>query len=226
MAADALVSAEQVTQTYHGDRVTALRGVTLTLNRGEYLAITGPSGCGKSTLLHVLCGIEVPTGGSVMFGGRRITRRSDWVRLRARQVGLVYQAFNLLPTLTAVENVEVPMFGVIASRREREARARDLIARVGLTDRAAHLPAELSGGEQQRVAVARSMANGPSLILADEPTGNLDSESANQVLELLESCRRDHAATLVVVSHDPAVANRADRVVMLRDGALVAGGEA
>jgi putative ABC transport system ATP-binding protein len=151
-----------------------------------------------------------------------VYRHHDWVRLRARQVGLVFQACNLLPTLTAVQNVEVPMFGVVGNRREREARARYLIERVGLADRATHRSAELSGGEQQRVAVARSLANGPALILADEPTGNLDSDSAREILDLLESCRRDESATLVVATHDALVARRAGRLVAMRDGAIVA----
>ena len=224
MTAVPLVSLVHVTRAYRHARVTALHDVTITVGKGEYVAITGPSGCGKSTLLHILCGIEIPSTGSVLFAERCVQRHDEWIRLRARHVGLVFQAFNLLPTLTAIQNVEVPMFGVVRSRREREARSRYLIERVGLADRATHRPAELSGGEQQRVAVARSLANGPTLILADEPTGNLDSESARAILELLESCRRDDAATLVVATHDELVAERAERLVTLRDGRTVADG--
>lgn len=218
------MSLRDVTREYRGGRVTALRDVAFTLARGEYVAIMGPSGCGKSTLLHVLCGIEVPTGGTVVFDGRSAPRHDDWIRLRARFVGLVFQASNLLPTLTAAQNVEVPMFGLVRSRRDREARAQHLIGRVGLADRATHRPAELSGGQQQRVSVARALANSPILILADEPTGNLDSASALDILELLESCRREASATLVVATHDNSVAARADRVVTMRDGAITADG--
>ena len=224
MADTPLISLIDVTREYRDGRVTALRRVTLTLARGEYVAITGPSGCGKSTLLHVLCGIEVPTGGTVLFEGRSTPRHDDWIRLRARCVGLVFQASNLLPTLTAVQNVEIPMFGLVRSRTEREARARRLIARVGLTDRATHRPAEMSGGQQQRVAVARALANAPTLILADEPTGNLDSASALDILELLESWRREASATLIVATHDNTVAARADRLITMRDGVITADG--
>jgi len=220
-AAPPLLSLAGVTKTFCGGRVTALREVTLEFARGEYVAVMGPSGCGKSTLLHVLCGIEVPDRGTVAFDGRTNPRHTEWVRLRARCIGLVFQAGHLLPTLTAAQNIEVPMFGVIGNRLEREGRARQLLERVALTDRATHRPAALSGGQQQRVALARSLANSPLLVLADEPTGNLDSSSARDVLDLLDACRCDSGATVIVATHDAAVAARTGRKVMLLDGAVV-----
>jgi putative ABC transport system ATP-binding protein len=216
-----LLSLAGVTKTFCGGRVTALRDVTLEFARGEYVAIMGPSGCGKSTLLHVLCGIEVPDSGVVTFDGCTSPRHTEWIRLRARHIGLVFQAGHLLPTLTAAQNIEVPMFGVIGNRLERERRAVRLLARVALTDRASHRPSALSGGQQQRVALARSLANSPLLVLADEPTGNLDSASARDVLDLLDACRSDSGATVIVATHDAAVAARTARTVMLLDGAVV-----
>jgi ABC-type lipoprotein export system ATPase subunit len=220
-AAQPVLAVAGVTKTFRGGRVTALHGITLDVAPGEYVAVMGPSGCGKSTLLHVLCGIEVPDSGSVTFNGRTNPTHREWVGYRARHIGLVFQAGHLLPTLTAVQNIEVPMFGQIRSRPEREQRARLLLERVGLTDRSAHRPSALSGGEQQRVALARSLANAPLAVLADEPTGNLDSASARDVLDLLDACRRETAATIVVATHDSAVAARAARTVVLADGAVV-----
>ncbi|HPD14466.1 MAG TPA: ABC transporter ATP-binding protein [Planctomycetota bacterium] len=209
-----------VSRWYGDGRVKALDNISLTLARGECLAVVGPSGSGKSTLLHLLCGLDRPTSGRVLFEGRAPASVGEWARLRAARIGFVFQAANLLPTLTAAENVEVPMFGQGRGRRERERRASELLERVGLADRAAHRPAELSGGERQRVALARSLANGPDVLLADEPTGNLDSVSAAAVLDLLLGLHAQHGMTLVIVTHNPEVAARAARVVHLFDGRI------
>jgi ABC-type lipoprotein export system ATPase subunit len=216
-----LVALERVTRRYDDGRITALLDVTLRVGSGEFIAIIGPSGSGKSTLLHLACGLDRPTAGRVLFEGVEPASGSAWARLRAQRVGIVFQAFNLLPTLTAAENVEVPMFGVQASARARRARALDLLARVGLDGRTQHRPGELSGGERQRLAIARCLANGPRLILADEPTGNLDTQTSDGILDLLEDVHRREAATLVVVTHEPAIAARAHRVVRLMDGRVV-----
>ena len=218
----ALVALTGVSRSYRDGRVRALDAVTLGIGAGTYVAVVGPSGCGKTTLLHMLCGIEEPSEGEVCFEGRSVNGRRQWTSARARHIGVVYQAFNLLPMLTAVENVELAMFGVVRSRRTRERRAFGLLERVGLAARAQHRPAELSGGEQQRVAIARSLANHPRLLLADEPTGNLDSKSAAEVFALLEACRRQEAAALVVATHDPDVARRAERIIAMKDGRIVA----
>jgi ABC-type lipoprotein export system ATPase subunit len=213
-----LVALERVTRRYDDGRVTALLDVTLRVGSGEFIAIIGPSGSGKSTLLHLACGLDRPTAGRVVFEGVVPASGRAWARLRAERVGIVFQAFNLLPTLTAAENVEVPMFGIQASARARRARALDLLARVGLDGRTQHRPGELSGGERQRLAIARCLANGPRLILADEPTGNLDTQTSAEILDLLEEVHRREAAALVVVTHEPAIAARAHRVVRLIDG--------
>jgi ABC-type lipoprotein export system ATPase subunit len=218
---ETLVALEEVCRFYDGDRVTALRSVTLTVGRGEFVAIVGPSGSGKSTLLHVMCGLDRPTAGRVCFAGRESPSRAEWTRIRARHVGFVFQAFYLLPTLTARENVEIPMFGVVAGAGERTRRAEDLLARVGLANRARHRPSELSGGERQRVAIARSLANSPLMIAADEPTGNLDASTSAEIMQLFRDIHGRERSTLVVVTHNPDVAAYADRCVELLDGRIV-----
>ncbi len=215
-----LVRLEQVTRKYRGGRVTALREVTLSLGPGEMLAVTGPSGSGKSTLLRVIGGLDRPDAGRVFFGERDLYRERRLAAVRARAIGFVFQFFHLLPTLTAAENIEVPMFGVERSAGKRAARIRTLLKEVGLTDRADHRPADLSGGECQRVAVARALGNRPKLVLADEPTGNLDRESAGRIVELLISAVRAEAAALVLVTHDPALAARLPRQIRIVDGRI------
>jgi len=215
-----IVRLEDVHRAYDGGRIMALRGVSLEIGEGERIAIAGPSGSGKSTLLNMLSGLDRPTAGRVMFDGGEPRTEAEWARIRARQIGFVFQEFNLLPGFTALENVQMPMFGVVASAGERGRRAENLLARVGLADRVSHYPGELSGGERQRVSLARSLANGPRLILADEPTGNLDSRTAGEILDLLEEIQEGERASLVTVSHDPHVAARAGRVVDILDGAI------
>ena len=198
--------------------VDALRGVSLAVPSGQFAAIMGPSGSGKSTLMHILAGLDQPTAGAVEIGGEEITTMSDkeLTLLRRRHIGFVFQAFNLVPTLTAEENIVLPL--AIAGRKTESSWIEAVIDRVGLGDRRHHRPAELSGGQQQRVAVARALASEPTVLFADEPTGNLDSRSGAEVLELLGEAAREYGQTIVMVTHDPRAAAGADRVVHLADG--------
>jgi putative ABC transport system ATP-binding protein len=201
--------------------LTILHPTSLTIAAGRAVAITGPSGSGKSTLLGLIAGLDAPTTGRIRLDGVDITTLSEeaLARLRGEKVGIVFQFFHLLPSLTAYENVLVPM--EIAGVRDAAARARGLLADVGLTGRGHHFPSQLSGGEQQRVAIARALANDPPILLADEPTGNLDTATGRQVIDLLVQMNRARARTLVLVTHDPALAVLADEVIALRDGRVV-----
>ncbi len=218
----ALIETIHLTKIYgDGAGVRALDDVTLTEERGEMVAVMGPSGSGKSTLLNMLGALDRPTEGRVLVDGQDLAEVRDLDSFRARTVGFVFQLHNLLPTLTAQENVEAPMLGQPISARERRQRARELLERVGLGDRRHHLPGQLSGGERQRVAVARALANHPSLILADEPTGSLDSQSGAEVMTLLQALNQEQGVTIVVVTHDPRVARCARRILTMRDGRIV-----
>ena len=216
------IEVHELVETYGSGstRVQALRGIDLAIERGSFVAIMGPSGSGKSTLLHILGALESPTSGSVAVEGHRYDGLDDkqLTRFRRDHIGFVFQFFNLLGSLSAVENVLLP--GLIAGRRSSQLvhRARELLDKVGLSDRADHLPAELSGGEQQRVSIARALLLEPQLILADEPTGNLDSRAGKGVLKLLREFNQLEGHTIVMVTHDPSAAAMADRVVFLRDG--------
>ncbi|HEX3278599.1 MAG TPA: ABC transporter ATP-binding protein [Thermoleophilaceae bacterium] len=214
------VAARDVVRRYgEGDcAVDALGGVSLTVPRGQFAAIMGPSGSGKSTLMHILAGLDQPTAGSVEIAGQEITAMGDkeLTLLRRREIGFVFQAFNLVPTLTAEENIVLPL--AIAGRKTESGWIDAIIDRVGLGDRRHHRPAELSGGQQQRVAVARALATEPTVLFADEPTGNLDSRSGADVLELLGEAAREYGQTIVMVTHDPRAAAGADRVINLADG--------
>jgi len=217
-----LVAAElRKSHQLNGTTVHALRGVSLTIAPGEYVAITGPSGCGKTTLLQLLGGIDTPTSGTVAILGTSLERLGDreLTHIRLTRIGFIFQRFHLLPVLTAAENIELPMAEAGVARAERQGRARELLEYVGLGARADHRATQLSGGEMQRVAIARALANRPALLLADEPTGELDAATGGQVLQLF---RRLHAdgTTLVVVTHDNQLARQAQRVIRLRDGAL------
>ena len=200
--------------------IVALRGVSLTVSGGEFLAIRGPSGAGKSTLLNLIGTLDRPDSGTITVGGKPVPPPREAVEFRRRLVGFVFQDHLLLPYLSAQSNVETPLLATGVARHERVRRARELLAEVGLTERAAHLPSELSAGERQRVAIARALANAPLLLLADEPTGALDSAAGARVLDLLAATRDRHGMTLIIASHDPAVPARADRVTTLVDGRL------
>ena len=213
------VEVKGVTRVFPG-QVNALAGVDLTVGSGETVAITGPSGCGKSTLLHLLAAIDSPSSGSVVVGGHDLAMIRDPSHYRRNEVGLVFQFHNLLPQLSALANVEMPMFGTHRSRRQRKVRARQLLAQVDLAGCESRLPTELSGGERQRVAIARALANDPRVLLADEPTGSLDSASTTRFLELIERLGSS-GVTIVMVTHAADVAAHADRVVTMRDGRII-----
>jgi putative ABC transport system ATP-binding protein len=202
--------------------VPALRGINLTIHPGEFVAIMGPSGSGKSTLMHLLGCLDLPSDGVVQLDGKDITKLDEdtLAQIRGKKVGFVFQTFNLIPTLTAQENVELPLFFQGVPREKRRARAAELLGKVGLDGRLHHKPAQLSGGERQRVAIARALANDPEIILADEPTGNLDSESGKAILELLAQLHRE-GKTIILVTHNPEAAAYAQRIVRIRDGRLV-----
>jgi putative ABC transport system ATP-binding protein len=214
----ALLRVEHVSRLYPDGNVTALCDVSLSVRAGEYLAIMGPSGSGKSTLLNLLGALDIPTSGEVYLDGQPLSTCRQLAAVRAHRIGFVFQSFHLLPTLTAWENVQVPMFEGARTCRQRAQRASDLLALVGLSDRACHLPAQLSVGQRQRVAIARALANDPPLLLADEPTGNLDSQSGSAVLDLFDTLHRKNGLTLVVITHSQEVAARAQRVLWIRDG--------
>ncbi len=216
-----MIEAQGLGRHYDEGNVDALADASFCIRTGHYVAIVGKSGSGKTTLLNLIGGLDRPTRGALIYGGRPMDARSDLDHHRSRNVGFVFQSYYLLPNLTAAENVQVPMFEADYTAAERSARAKALLDQVGLSGRESHMPSQLSGGEAQRVAIARALANAPELILADEPTGALDSETGDSILSLLEDLNRTQAITLVVVTHDEAVAARADQQLRLADGHLV-----
>jgi ABC-type lipoprotein export system ATPase subunit len=225
-AADVLVRTLDVARSYGvaASRVHALRGISFEVYRGERVALLGKSGSGKSTLLHLLAGLDRPSGGSIWFEDRELSRlcSRELAGHRLERIGMIFQSFNLIPSKTALENVELPMIFTGLGRWHRRRRATEALDMVGLGDRVCHRPAELSGGEQQRVAIARALVNHPQLVLADEPTGNLDSDTSAGIVTLLTSYLDRHGATLLMVTHDDELAQRcADRLLQLRDGRLV-----
>jgi putative ABC transport system ATP-binding protein len=224
MSDDIVLSAADLKREYHmgGDLVRAVRGVSLEIARGDYVAIVGPSGCGKSTMLNLLGGIDKPNSGSVTIEGSRIDAMTDAqaTRFRLTHIGFVFQRFYLMPALTAIENVELPMAEAKVPRDRRVERARELLAYVGLSARRDHRPSQLSGGEQQRVAIARALSNKPKILLADEPTGELDARTGTEMIELIAQVNRD-GTTIIVVTHDEVLASAAHRVVHMRDGLIV-----
>jgi lipoprotein-releasing system ATP-binding protein len=223
---EVLLSARNVSKSYTmGKRaLEVLRNVSLEVVRGEFIALRGASGAGKSTLLHLFGGLDVPNGGEIWFAGKNLARASEaqLTRLRNARVGFIFQAYHLLPELDALENVCVPARLARVSSGVAEKRGRDLLARVGLSARMEHKPYELSGGEQQRVAIARALMNEPELILADEPTGNLDSHTGQEIVDLLVALRAEKNTTLIIATHDATVAARAPKVIQLADGEIVA----
>lgn len=216
-----LAEVEDATRTYEDGHVQALRGVNLRIEEGEFLAIIGSSGSGKTTLLQIIGGLDTPESGEVRFRGQALSAMGDLSTFRAENVGFVFQSFHLLPTLTASENVQLPMVESPLTMREQEERAVQLLCEVGLKERIHHRPTELSGGERQRVAIARSLANEPDLLLADEPTGNLDCDSTKMIMDLLARLHRENGMTLVLVTHDLSNARCADRCIEMSDGVVV-----
>ena len=222
---DVIIEVRDVTKIYDTGtiRVEALRGVSLSVERGEMVAIMGPSGCGKTTLLNCISGIDDPTTGTVVIEGTDLATLDDDTKTsyRARRMGFVFQFYNLLPVLSAVENVELPLLVSGTPGAEARERALTSLELVGLVDRAAHKPAELSGGERQRVTIARSLVNDPAIVWADEPTGDLDSETADEVISLMERLNRERNHTFVIVTHAPEVAARCHRTIYMSDGLIV-----
>lgn len=204
------------------ERIEILKPLSFRIDRGEWVAVTGPSGSGKSTLLGIISGLDAPSSGRVLVNGTDITDldEDELAGIRNREIGIVFQSFNLIPTLTAQENVEAPLY-VGPGRKQARARARAMLELVGLGDRASHKPSQLSGGQQQRVAIARALVTNPAIVVADEPTGNLDSATGAQVLDLFAKLRDELGITLIVVTHDAGVAARADRALHIEDGHLV-----
>ena len=219
-----IVETKNVCKTYgmNGVTVEAVRGIDLTVKAGEFVALVGPSGSGKSSLLYLVGAMDSPTSGEVLFEGHDLAKLRDGLRtdLRAKKIGFIFQTFNLLPTLNAFENVEIAMRLGGMGRSERRSRAAELLERVGLSERMKHQPRQMSGGERQRVAIARALGNHPSLLLADEPTGNLDSKTGTGILELLRNICREDGKTVILVTHDFRAASYADRVLVMRDGRI------
>jgi len=229
MASEPLVMLDQVRKAYGAGEAeqVVLEGVSLSIERGELVAITGPSGCGKTTLLNIIGALDRADGGTVRSCGLDLTGagRKQLTQYRARSIGLVFQFYNLLPTLTALENVKAGLAVAGFGRRDADERASRMLAGVGLAEAAGKFPAQMSGGEQQRVAIARGLAKDPALVLADEPTGNLDEDAGARVMELLRGLNKDTGVTVVLVTHDPAVSAVADRTVHLEHGRILAGSQ-
>jgi putative ABC transport system ATP-binding protein len=221
------ISLKDVRKTYRmgEDEVKALDGVSLEVRKGEFVAIMGPSGSGKSTMLNMIGCLDVPSSGSITIDGVEVSKLSDrdLARIRGRKLGFIFQFFNLYPTLTAIENVELPMSIADVGDGDRERRAKELLGVVGLEKRAWHLPSQLSGGQRQRVAIARALANDPEIIIADEPTGNLDSKTGREIMEFLNGLQEREGKTIVMVTHEDDIAKFAEKVVRLRDGKIVRG---
>jgi putative ABC transport system ATP-binding protein len=220
-ASDYLFEAAGLKKEFDDGQVKALRGVDLRIAEGEFVAVVGPSGSGKTTLLQMLGALDRPTAGTLAYRGKSLLDLIDPAAYRAHEIGFIFQAFHLLPTYTASENVQIPMFEDRKSAAARKTRALELLKSVGLEQRVDHFPAKLSGGERQRVAIARSLANSPSVLLADEPTGNLDSASAANILDLLTSLHRERKMTLVLITHDMSIARHASRAIQMKDGCII-----
>jgi putative ABC transport system ATP-binding protein len=218
------IDVQDVVKTYEEGRIHALSGATLQIREGEFVAITGPSGCGKSTLLHLIGALDRPDSGRIVVDGTDLAHMRNLSHYRAHHVGMVFQLHNLLPTLSATANVQLPMYEAELSFWDRRAKAQRLLEAVDLADRANTPPTKLSGGERQRVAIARALANDPPILLADEPTGNLDSKAGQMVLDLLRRIQRERGVTLVLVSHDMQIASAAERIVRMLDGRVVDAG--
>jgi putative ABC transport system ATP-binding protein len=225
MSASPLVSIRNVHKhfTRGSERIDVLQGATLDIPEGDFLALMGPSGSGKTTLLNLIGGLDTPTGGSIDVGGQQISamRGAGLARWRSRHIGFVFQLYNLLPVLTAERNVELPLLLTKLSKADRRARVAIALKVVGLADRARHYPRQLSGGQEQRVGIARAIVTDPTLLLCDEPTGDLDRKAGDEILELLTTLNRDHGKTIIMVTHDPHAAERAKRTLHLEKGVLL-----
>jgi len=217
-----ILEARSLVKSYDEGRIEALRGVDLSIGTGEYIAITGPSGSGKSTLLHLLGGLDTATSGKVLFKNAGLGKEIDLDTYRSEKVGFIFQAFHLMSTLPAIENVQLPMLGFKRKGFDRAAQAANLLRELGMEHRATQYPNQLSGGERQRVAIARALANSPEILLADEPTGNLDSVNSARIMEILIGIQKHRGMTLIVVTHEHAIAHSAARLVRIRDGRVEA----
>ena len=217
---DAAIRTVDLVKRYPGADITALAGVSVEVARGQFFCIMGPSGSGKSTFLNMIGALDTPTSGEVILNGRALSKEPNLDAVRAKEVGFIFQLHNLLPTLTSIENVEIPMMALGVPRRERRARAIELLGSVGLGHRLNSIATRLSGGERQRVSIARALANQPAVILGDEPTGDVDSRTGEQIMACIHEARRQSGATLVVVTHNPDVATGADRTLHMKDGRL------
>jgi ABC-type lipoprotein export system ATPase subunit len=214
------IRTKDLVKRYDAAGITALGGVSIDVDRGQYLCIMGPSGSGKSTLLNLIGALDVPTSGEIHLNGRSLSTERNLDAVRAREVGFIFQLHNLIPTLTSAENVEIPMMAVGVPRRERRLRAVELLTQVGLSHRLDSIATRLSGGERQRVSIARALANRPTVILADEPTGDVDSKTGDQIMACIQDARKKSGATLVVVTHNPELARGADRTLHMKDGCV------
>jgi len=217
---DVTIRTVDLVKRYPGADITALAGVSVEVARGQFFCIMGPSGSGKSTFLNMIGALDTPTSGDVILNGRSLSKEPNLDAVRAKEVGFIFQLHNLLPTLTSIENVEIPMMALGVPRRERRQRAIELLGSVGLSHRLNSIATRLSGGERQRVSIARALANRPSVILGDEPTGDVDSKTGEQIMACIHEARRQSGATLVVVTHNPDVAKGADRTLHMKDGIL------
>jgi len=215
-----MIRTVDLVKRYDGAAVTALAGVSIDVERGHYLCIMGPSGSGKSTFLNLVGALDTPSSGEVFLNGRPLSKEPNLDAVRAREVGFIFQLHNLLPTLTSIENVEIPMMALGVPRRERRQRAIELLGSVGLSHRLDSIATRLSGGERQRVSIARALANRPAVILGDEPTGDVDSKTGEQIMACIHEARKQSGATLVVVTHNPDIAKGADRTLHMKDGVL------
>lgn len=217
-----IINIKNLKKTFDNGKIIALDGVNLQVDEGEFISIMGPSGSGKSTLLNMIGALDRPDSGMIKVAGRNLMKEKDLSSFRAKKIGFIFQLHNLIPNLTVLENVEIPMFeGPYKNRMEK--RAIELLEYLGLAEKADRRPSELSGGERQRVAIARALANDPSIILADEPTGSLDSKTEKKILEKLKRLNREHDVTIVLVTHDPRVASMASRIIEILDGKIVGG---
>ncbi len=225
MSKETVIQVENLVKTYQLGKISipALRGISFDVAKGEFLVVMGPSGSGKTTLLNLVGAIDKPTSGKISIDDRDITTlgEGELTKLRRHKIGFIFQFYNLIPALTALENVELPMLTAGISRKDASKRASQLLETVGLAERVGHLPDELSGGEQQRVAIARALANKPSVILADEPTGDLDTKTGIEVVQILYDTSKKENATVIVVTHDPAITEKADRILRMRDGNII-----